>query len=81
MMKLNGTFTRVDYVILGLIGVFYVLLARDYNNAAITLGIALAFDPFDPTVKWEDRPRYQKGWLIVHLAVVAGLFGASVGIK
>jgi hypothetical protein len=39
------------------------------------MGIALIFDPFNPSVKWQQRPVYQKGWLLIHLALTfAGLF-------
>jgi hypothetical protein len=32
-------------------------------------GLALIFDPFDESVKWSLRPKWQKCWLIVHLGI------------
>jgi hypothetical protein len=40
----------------------------------------LVFDPFDPQQTWKERPVWKKTWLIVHLAIVAALFGLGVGI-
>ena len=59
------------YVVL----VIYLFIKGDYEWAFTNLGIALVFDPFDPNVKWQQRPMYQKVWLLVHLTlVVVGLF-------
>jgi hypothetical protein len=49
--------------------VLYLLIRGDIENATINLGIALIFDPFDANVKWQDRPLYQRVWLLVHLAL------------
>lgn len=43
-------------------------------QAVASLGIALAFDPFNTEQKWNDRPSWQKLTLITHLSVVFGLF-------
>lgn len=51
----------------------YFLLTGSYADAATNLGIALIFDPFDQTVRWDQRPRWQRVWLIVHLLVMAGI--------
>jgi len=50
-------------------------------QAVSSFGIALAFDPFDQEQKWNDRPTWQKTVLIVHLALVAALFGFAVGLN
>lgn len=47
--------------------------------AATYMGIALAFDPFDQSQPWKQRPNWQKVVLIIHLAVVVGLLGYMVG--
>jgi len=49
-------------------------------EAAASLGIALAFDPFDQDQKWNDRPTWQKAVLIIHLGLVAAMFGFGMGI-
>jgi hypothetical protein len=38
------------------------------------------FDPFDPKQEWKQRPVWQRAWLIIHLAIVAGLFGLGLGL-
>ena len=50
-------------------------------QATASLGIGLAFDPFDQEQKWNDRPTWQKTVLIVHLGLVAALFGFAVGLN
>lgn len=55
--------------------VIYLFIKGDYEWAFTNMGIALIFDPFNPSVKWQQRPMYQKVWLLVHLALTfAGLF-------
>jgi hypothetical protein len=50
-------------------------------QAAASLGIGMAFDPFNPEQKWNDRPTWQKGVLIIHLALVAAMFGLGIGLN
>jgi hypothetical protein len=50
-------------------------------QAAATLGIGVAFDPFNPEQKWNDRPTWQKAVLIIHLALVAAMFGLGIGLN
>jgi hypothetical protein len=50
-------------------------------QATASLGIALAFDPFNPEQKWNEQPKWQKAILIIHLALVAGLFGFGIGVN
>lgn len=50
--------------------VVYLLIKGDYEWAVTNMGIALAFDPFDATVKWHYRPFYQKAWLVIHLVLL-----------
>ena len=63
-------YAHVMYLIL----VVYLAVKGDYEWAFANLGISLIFDPFDPTVKWELRPLYQKAWLLTIVALMcAGL--------
>ena len=55
--------------------------AKDYMQATASLGIGLAFDPFNTEQKWNDRPTWQKAILIVHLALVAAMFGFGIGLQ
>lgn len=59
---------RVAYI-LYLVLVAYLLFKGDFEWAAINMGIAMIFDPFDSNVKWQDRPKYQKAWLLCHLTL------------
>jgi hypothetical protein len=63
-----------------LLGDYQVFLG-DYLTAASSLGIALAFDPFDPEQKWDDRPVWKKVGLLIHLVAVAILFGLGLGLN
>lgn len=65
---------RMAYGLFLLLVVYY-LIRGDVENATINMGVALVFDPFDATVKWQDRPLYQRVWLLLHLALTfAGFF-------
>lgn len=57
--------------ILYMVLVIYLVFKGDYDCALTNMGIALVFDPFDASVKWQDRPRYQKAWLMIHVAIMA----------
>jgi hypothetical protein len=63
------------------LGLYQALLNRDYIQAASSMGIGLAFDPFDTEQKWTDRPTWQKSVLIIHLAWAAAMFGLGVGLN
>ncbi|MGB4770502.1 MAG: hypothetical protein WBP58_03540 [Chitinophagaceae bacterium] len=75
--KLSNGFNRFMY------GAFVILaLGRivfqgmdGLSEAVPSLGIALIFDPFDHSVAWNDRPRYQRVWLIAHLVIGTVLLG------
>lgn len=61
------------------IGIYSWFVTHNYTQTSIFLGLALAFDPFNDSIPWEQRPTYQKGWLVLHATCVAGLFGYSLG--
>ena len=58
-------FTYILYMVL----VAYLFFIGDIEWAVTNLGIAMIFDPFDAKVKWQNRPTYQKLWLIVHVTL------------
>jgi hypothetical protein len=60
---------RSLYILSCSLGVYF-LIAERLPDAMTTFGVALAFDPYDHTVPWKDRPVYQKLTLIAHLAMV-----------
>ena len=69
------------YVGFLLLGIYQAIFTKDYMQAASSLGIGMASDPFDPERKWNDRPTWQKGVLIIHLALVAAMFGFAIGLN
>jgi len=68
-INFQKNFSRVAYVSFLLLALDGFLIHHSYNVASTNLGVALIFDPFDQTQKWEDRSLYQKLWLLLHLAV------------
>jgi hypothetical protein len=71
-MKTN--FNKVLYVGFLLLGIYQGIFTKDFMQAAASFGIGMAFDPFNPEQKWEDRPQWQKAILIIHLALTAAMF-------
>ena len=69
----NSTFNRIAYLLFVMLGIFY-LIKKDWNNAGIYFGIALVFDPFNQSVKWDDRPLYQRVLLYVQVSAALFLF-------
>lgn len=64
-----------------LLGLYQALFSRDYLDAAASLGIGMAFDPFNQDQKWNERPLWQRAVLILHLALVAAMFGFGIGLN
>jgi len=50
-------------------------------QAAASMGIGMAFDPFNPEQKWNERPIWQKIVLILHLTLVAVILGFGLGLN
>jgi hypothetical protein len=78
---MHTQFNKVLYIGFLLLGIYQALVSRDYMQAAASMGIALAFDPFNPEQKWNDRPIWQKAVLILHLLLVATVFGGGMWLK
>ena len=78
---MKTSFIKFLYIGFVLVGIFQALFSKEYMQAVSSFGIALAFDPFDQEQKWNDRPTWQKTVLIVHLGLVAALFGFAVGLN
>lgn len=74
-------FNKFIYIGFLLLGAYQSLFTKDYMQAVSSFGIGLAFDPFNTDQKWNDRPTWQKAVLIIHLALVAGLFGYAIGVN
>ena len=76
---MKTSFNKYLYIGFVVFGLYELIGKHAALDAATQFGIALAFDPFDQNQTWKDRPMWQKAVLIIHLAVVAGLFGYEVG--
>ena len=79
--NMKTPFNKFLYLGFLILGLYQALLNKDYIQAASSLGIGLAFDPFNQEQKWNDRPTWQKAILIVHLALVAAMFGFGIGLQ
>ena len=78
---MKTSFNKFLYIGFLLLGLFQAFFSKDYMQAASSLGIGLAFDPFNLEQKWNDRPIWQKTVLIIHLALVAAMFGLGIGLN
>jgi hypothetical protein len=74
-------FNKVLYIGFLFLGLYQAIFSKDFIQAASSLGIGMAFDPFNPEQKWNDRPMWQKATLLIHLAIVAALFGFGIGLN
>lgn len=68
-----NNFNKPVYALFVIGGIFF-LIAKDFSQASLFLGLALVFDPFNIEVPFPQRPFYQKAWLIVHLSITLALF-------
>lgn len=78
---MNSSFNKFLYIGFLLLGLYQATISKDYMQAAASLGIGMAFDPFNSEQKWNDRPTWQKAVLIIHLALVAAMFGLGIGLN
>ncbi len=78
---MKSPFNRFLYIGFLCLGIYQALSNKDYMSAASSMGIGLAFDPFDTEQKWNERPTWQKAVLIIHLALVAAMFGFGIGLN
>lgn len=62
-------FIKVGYVLFIVLAIYHLLINKNLIDCAMNLGIALIFDPFDQNVSWNNRPKWQKTWLIVHVLI------------
>ena len=78
---MKTTFNKFLYIGFLLLGLYQAIFSTDYMQATASLGIALAFDPFNPEQKWNDRPTWQRTVLIIHLGLEAAVFGFGIGLN
>ena len=78
---MKTAFNKYLYIGFVILGLYQAIANHDYIQAASSLGIGMAFDPFNPEESWTVRPTWQKAVLIVHLAIVAAMFGFAIGLN
>lgn len=78
-MKSNQIIQRFLYGGFTALGI-YKIVTGHFGDAAMYFGIAIAFDPFDQSITWKERPFWQRAWLVVHLAICAGSLGMEIGL-
>ena len=67
---MKAPFNKFLYIGFLLLGLYQAVISKDYIQAAASIGIGLAFDPFNPEQKWNDRPTWQKSVLIIFLILI-----------
>lgn len=77
--KSSTRFNRILYGMFILLAIYQSVISLNFIEAATAMGIALIFDPFNPQQPWNERPIWQRVWLILHLAIAAGLLGFAMG--
>ncbi|HNP94109.1 MAG TPA: hypothetical protein PKJ63_00725 [Cyclobacteriaceae bacterium] len=73
-VQMGAGVSRILYIGMMLLGGYFIW-SGDLGTGLSNFGIALVFDPFNPTVTWNNRPAYQKIWLYIHLGIVFFLMG------
>lgn len=70
-------YNKAAYVVFVIAAIGFACV-KNFSEAFTFWGLALIFDPFDTKMRFNDRPRYQRWWLIVHVSIALialGLMG------
>lgn len=78
-MKKSINYNRLGYGAFVALAMYYSIFSGDFIEAASALGIALIFDPFNQETPFNERPLWQRAWLIIHLALAAASLGYGIG--
>lgn len=78
--NLSAKFNRTLYGLFIALAIYQCIFSKDYIDAASSMGIALIFDPFNQQQPWNERPKWQRAWLFIHLGLAAALLGYGIGI-
>ena len=70
-----ANWNRWAYIAFTLAGIAFTFWGSDRTQGPMFMALALVFDPYDQAVPWNERPRWMKLLLIVHLGLAAALLG------
>lgn len=59
----------LGYLAFTLAGLYFAFLSNAPSQGPLFLCLAMVFDPYDPLVKWAERPLWVRGLLLVHCTV------------
>jgi hypothetical protein len=76
---MKTSYNKYLYIGFVLFGLYELVFKHSAAQAATHFGIALAFDPYDQSQPWKERPSWQRGILIIHLVILFSLIGYEVG--
>jgi hypothetical protein len=76
---MKSAFNKYLYIGFVVLGFYQAIANQDYIQAASSLVIGMAFDPFNPNQTWKERPLWQKAALIIHLGLCAAFLGYEIG--
>jgi hypothetical protein len=74
-----ANWNRVGYIAFTIAGILFTFWGSDPSQGPMFLALSLIFDPYDQSVKWNERPRWTKVLLIGHLGLAAALLGYVIG--
>lgn len=67
---MNTKFNKIIHLLFVLYGFYLVFIQKDYSNATLYIGLALAFDPFNVNQAFNDRAFWQKSILFIELILI-----------
>jgi hypothetical protein len=68
---------RLLYIVFVITAIVFICV-KDYSTALIFGGVALVFDPFNTKQPFNQRPLWQRIWLIVHIIAVFAVIVLTV---
>lgn len=72
---------RILNVCFLILGLYQLVISKDYFQAAASFGIGLAFDPVSHDISWPQRTMLQKSIPIIQLAICAACLGLGFGMN
>lgn len=68
-LETSKNFNKYAYIAFVVAGIVFLIM-REWSNVIIFIGLALAFDPFNPKLPFSKRPGWQKAILVGHVLIV-----------